>query len=178
MVIDIVFNIAMLLSLSIVYTTHNLRLLKVGHLKHLLMGVVIGIVGVLIMRRPFVYQAGIFFDSRSILLGVSGMFFGFITTLIASLIMVVYRIHIGGNGTLVGALIILCSMGVGTLWHRLRFKKVVKEGRYSRKIEFLLVGLITHVLVLLILFFIEKGDELTPLSRLPLGNLSLLPPLE
>ncbi len=175
MVIDIVFNIAMLLSLSIVYTTHNLRLLKVGHLKHLLMGVVIGIVGVLIMRRPFVYQAGIFFDSRSILLGVSGMFFGFITTLIASLIMVVYRIHIGGNGTLVGVLIILCSMGVGTLWHRLRFKKVVKEGSSTRKIEFLLVGIISHILVLLTLFFIEKSLRLGVIKMMSLPLLLLYP---
>ncbi len=175
MVIDIVFNIAMLLSLSIVYTTHTLRLLKVGHLKHLLMGVVIGIVGILIMLRPFVYQAGIFFDSRSILLGVSGMFFGFITTLIASLIMVIYRLYVGGNGVIVGVLIILCSMGVGTLWHRLRFKKVVKEGSPSRKVEFLIVGLIIHVLMLLTLLFIKRELRLEVIKMMSLPLLAVYP---
>ena len=58
MVLDILFNIAMLLSLSIVYTTHNLRRLKAGPLRNLIMGIIIGAVGILIMSRPFVYQEG------------------------------------------------------------------------------------------------------------------------
>lgn len=145
MVLDILFNIGMLLSLSVIYTTHSLRRLKPGPLRDLIMGLIVGAVGILIMSRPFIYQEGIFFDSRSILIGVSGMFFGFTTTSIASLIMIVYRLYIGGSGAFTGILTILCSLGVGTIWHRWRYPKLIKEESVDR-FEFYLVGLIINIL--------------------------------
>ncbi|NLA93224.1 MAG: PAS domain S-box protein, partial [Spirochaetales bacterium] len=105
----------------------------------------------------------------------SGMFFGFITTLIATVIMAIYRLSIGGNGALVGVLIILCSSGVGTLWHRLRFKKVVKEESYSTKVEFLIVGIIIHVLMLFTLFFIKDDLRLEIIKRMSLPLLLVFP---
>ena len=169
MVLDILFNIAMLLSLSIVYTTHNLRRLKAGPLRNLIMGIIIGAVGILIMSRPFVYQEGVFFDSRTILIGVSGMFFGLISTSIASLIMIVFRLFIGGSGALTGILSILCSLGVGTLWHRWRYPKLIEEEPVAR-FEFYLVGLVISVLEVLSFLTIpnQAQFEIAKLMSIPI----------
>ncbi|WP_252345769.1 LytS/YhcK type 5TM receptor domain-containing protein, partial [Shewanella indica] len=42
----------------------------------LLIGVIIGGICIALMLTPWSYEPGIFFDSRSVLLSISGLFFG------------------------------------------------------------------------------------------------------
>ncbi|MFA7371558.1 MAG: diguanylate cyclase, partial [Sphaerochaetaceae bacterium] len=145
----------MLLSLSIVYTTHNINPFKLHRGKNLLIGLAIGVVGILIMSRPFIYQEGLFFDSRSILIGISGMFFGAPATLLASLIMIIYRLMVGGSGVVTGLIVILSALIVGSIWHYWRYDEVTKGNTRIRG-EFFLVGLVIHIAMLLALFFVPQ----------------------
>lgn len=97
MFIDIVYNIALLLSVSIIYATFPFKAQRQTNGVRILLGLVIGAVGLLIMSRPAVLLEGVVFDGRSILLGVAGMFFGAVTTIIAAIMMIIYRIFMGGG---------------------------------------------------------------------------------
>ena len=48
-----------------------------------LVGLVIGAIGVTVMLTPWTFGQGIVFDTRSVLLGISGLFCGFLPTAIA-----------------------------------------------------------------------------------------------
>jgi len=83
---DMILNASLLLTISIIYNSLFIKQLKKKKLYDALMGVVIGIVGILLMTNAVDVSSGIIFDTRSILISTTGMFFGFIPTLTAVLI--------------------------------------------------------------------------------------------
>lgn len=177
MVIDIIYNIALLLSLSVIYATLPIRRIRDDRLFLVLMGIILGAVGVLIMSRPLVLSPGVVFDGRSILLGVTAMFFGIIPSSIAAFAMLVYRIFLGGGGTLTGSLVILSASGIGVAWHHLRFNTFM-ESKNPNHIELYLVGLIVHIVMLACMLFLPPdmrrevflGLTLPILLVYPLGS--------
>jgi PAS domain S-box-containing protein len=56
---------------------------------------------------------GIFYDSRSVLISVTAMVFGFTPAIISAIAAVIYRLLIGGTGVLPGLFIILASLIIG-----------------------------------------------------------------
>lgn len=147
MLIDIVYNIALLLSISVVYVTYPFKAQTRSAVVRMFFGLAIGLVGLLIMSRPAVLFQGIVFDGRSILLGVSGMFFGAVTTIIAAVMMIIYRIVIGGGGMWTGISVICSSCAIGVWWHHKRYR-LFMESHTHPGIEVYLVGLAVHILML------------------------------
>jgi len=147
MVIDIIYNIALLLSVSVVYATYPFKAMRTTKRFLTVMGVAIGLVGMLIMSRPFVLSEGIVFDGRSILIGVTGMFFGPIPSIIASCMMVLYRIYLGGSGMVTGISVISTACAMGVLWHGFRYKKFMQT-KSPANFELYIVGLLVHVVML------------------------------
>nr|WP_282433215.1 HD domain-containing phosphohydrolase [Dehalobacter sp. UNSWDHB] len=90
------------------------------------------------------------------LLSVSGMFFGALPTLIAGIIMIAYRVIIGGPGMYMGVAVILTTSVMGVLWHKFRFQKILHR-KYPYIIEFLIFGLIVHIDMLLCMLFLPEG---------------------
>ena len=169
MAIDIVYNIALLLSLSAIYAIYPFKFSRKNILHVLALGIAIGLVGMLIMSRPFVLAEGLIFDSRTILIGVAGMVFGFLPTGIAVIMMVAYRLLIGGSGIITGVTTILTSFAIGVTWHHFRYQKFIKKST-PLQIEPFLVGLIIHVVMLLALFLVQQEpiDEVFQVMVLPL----------
>ena len=155
MIVDIALNILLLLILSVVYATYPFKNYKRLFSHSPFVGIVIGILGVLVMLNPVVIEQGVQFDSRSILVGVSAMTFGFLPTLIGSAIMVIFRIFLGGRGLLSGIALILVSFSVGSLWRKYRLKKISIRQHYFG-LEFLLVGLVVHLGVYLCIFLLPR----------------------
>lgn len=151
MILDVVTNIALLLILSVVYATYPFKDYKTLSSHSILVGCVVGVFGILIMLKPFVLATGVIFDSRSILICVTGMFFGFVPAALASFIMALYRIFTGGSGLPTGLLVILFSLLVGTLWHKYRLRSFVEKQKLLN-LEFLLVGFINHIGMFFIMF--------------------------
>ncbi len=169
MVADIVFNITILLILSVVYSTYPFKSHKKHPLYKPLVGVAIGLFGILIMLFPMIIEEGIRFDSRSIIVGVGAMTFGILPSLVSAAIMSVFRIILGGSGTLAGVSIIFVSFAVGSLWSTFRLKKVLNRQRYLG-IEFFFVGVITHLGVFFCLFLLPREIQSTilPVMAVPL----------
>ncbi len=77
--------------------------------KRLLAGLLLGGMAMALMLEPWELFPGLFFDTRSILLGVTGLFFGVLPTVAAMAMAVSLRVAQGGLGLYVGCAVILAS---------------------------------------------------------------------
>ena len=157
-VIGLVQNIAVLLTFAMIY--ENFWLKKEDSSKiyiKILTGFFLGIIGIVIMYTPWTLIPGLVFDTRSIMLAISGLFFGTIPTLIAIIVTSIMRIIIGGPGAIMGIAVIISSGLIGLLWRRFRSKW--KENNIY--IELTLLGLTVHVVMLACTLFLPS-DRIIP----------------
>jgi len=133
-------NLFLLFSTIFIYTTLRYSENRNIFVK-ILTGAAIGAFTYLLMRNPWALDEGLFFDARSVMMAISGVFFGLIPTLVASIVPIFYRISLGGSGVYSGVLTIIVSGGIGLTWRYIR-KLFPKLGIYA---EYLLLGVIVHV---------------------------------
>ena len=74
-----------------------------------LVGVVLGGIGIGVMLAPLTLMPGVIFDVRSVLLAITGLFFGAIPAAIAMAMTAAYRLSLGGAGAWTGVAVILSS---------------------------------------------------------------------
>lgn len=103
-------------------------------------GILFGLIAILLMVWTVVVPPGYFFDTRTVLLSISGLFFGLVPTVVAAVFAVLYRLHLGGLGVAAGVLITLWAAGAGIFWH-LRRKDVLERIGWH---ELVLFGLVVH----------------------------------
>jgi PAS domain S-box-containing protein len=109
-------NAVFLLALVVVFDVTWRRRLVGRPLRQIALGVIIGVIGVAVILTPFQFEEGIHFDTRSVLLGISGLFFGLIPTLVAMAIVAAVRLYEGGAGMWTGFSVILASGVFGVAW--------------------------------------------------------------
>jgi diguanylate cyclase (GGDEF)-like protein/PAS domain S-box-containing protein len=107
-------------------------------------GIIIGLLGILLMVNTVSFSSGVIFDSRSILVSVTGLFFGYVTTIIATIIISVYRLLLGGAGAFTGVMVTVVTASIGLIWHQLRMNKILNKPK-KIWLEFYLFGLISHI---------------------------------
>ena len=84
---ELIYNAALLLALVLIYDILGVRLRRGKfHLRQIPTGLLIGAIGLAVMLTPWVLIPGVVFDTRSVLLSISGLFFGSLPTVIAMLI--------------------------------------------------------------------------------------------
>jgi hypothetical protein len=93
----LVYNASLLLALALLFDLVAIRLpIAKINIWQIPLGVVIGGIGITVMQTPWILTPGIIFDTRSIILGISGLFFGLIPTVIGMLMTAAFRIYQGG----------------------------------------------------------------------------------
>ena len=71
-------NSALLLAVAFLFDVVASRLrIRQSSLWKTLIGLALGGIGIIVMQTPWIFGSGIVFDTRSVLLGISGLFFGF-----------------------------------------------------------------------------------------------------
>src|SRR5665647_1162535 len=110
---DIFYNLAFLLTLTIIYTVFQNKVNKGTMVYNILLGISIGTVGIMIMTASIQLGDGITLDARSILISVTGLFFGALPTLIAGVMIILYRVLMGGAGIYPTFLIIISAGTIG-----------------------------------------------------------------
>lgn len=134
-------------------------------------GLLVALIGYLLMLTPWMIQPGLFFDTRSILLAITGFLIGPVPTLIAMALLSILRLVMGGPGQWMGLIVIISSGLIGILW-RLpkRFKR--QPAHWS---TLFLLGLSVHVVMLLSTFLLPK-PMIWPIIRHMILPLILLYP--
>jgi hypothetical protein len=137
---------------------HNYILRKFSHstVKYqLLSGGLFGIIVVLGMLNP-IFENTVIFDGRSVVLFIGSYFGGFFVALIAALISIMARISLGGEGVLMGILIIITTIVIG-LFSR---KFLILQPETIRKKVLILISIFfLHICLILILHFMLGGDK-------------------
>jgi len=138
-------NISLLLAAALLFDVIAVRW-RVGEalLTQALVGVVLGTIGIMVMLTPWTLMPGLVFDTRSVLIGISGLFFGTLATAVTVAMTAAFRVFQGGQGAGVGVSVIVVSGLIGIAWRH--FKKQPLHLTSWR--ELYLLGLVIHVFML------------------------------
>jgi len=147
--VALVGSTTLLLLLVYVYDQLNvLRWMPRTWIRQVIAGLAIGTIGIFVMLMPWTFVEGIVFDTRSVLLAVSGLFFGVIPTMVAVLMTAVFQLIQGGSGAWTGVSVIIASGAIGVAWrhaHRRQLASLSFRTLYS-------LGLVVHVVMLALMF--------------------------
>lgn len=168
--LNLLLNTTFLVSISIIYNLFFQRIQKQKLLYQLLGGVILGLAGIVLMLISLKLPNGVIFDTRSILLSISGLFYGFVPTSIAALIIVAYRAFLGGPGMYMGIAVAVSSAALGVLWRRIR-----KNPEKLSKPEYYLFGLVNHIVMLLCIFVLPKAIQMETLGNIAVPVLTIYP---
>jgi PAS domain S-box-containing protein len=161
----LIHNVALLISIALLFDIAKFRLpgskFRPGQIPQ---GFLIGGIGIGIMLSPWVLAPGIVFDTRSILLAISGLFFGLFPTVIAILMTAAFRIHQGGAATIMGVAVIISSGLIGIIWRHVLKEKIMQIS-WLKLYGF---GIIVHLTMLGCAFLLPW-----PTAVKILGNISL-----
>ncbi|WP_052315005.1 sensor histidine kinase [Thiocystis violascens] len=140
----------------------------------ILVGVLLGAIGMAVMLTRWELLPGLFFDTRSILLATSGLFFGGVPTLVAMTMTGGFRLVQGGVGAGVGIAVILASGLIGLGWRRWLMRRRLSLAELSLR-EAYVFGLVVHVAMLLLMLILPLPMALEVLARIGLPVLAIYP---
>src|SRR6056297_1812948 len=89
---DILLNITILIWMAVMNSAFVGDYFKRNWLKKVGLGLILSTISIIIMSISFEIVDGFYFDVRTILLSLSGLFLGVIPTLVAVIISIIYRI--------------------------------------------------------------------------------------
>ncbi|HEX5148787.1 MAG TPA: LytS/YhcK type 5TM receptor domain-containing protein [Candidatus Limnocylindrales bacterium] len=141
-------NAALLLAVAVVFDALLLRVtVDRTRLQRAISGLVLGVIGVSLMLTPWQFAPGIFFDTRTVLLNIVGLFFGAIPTLAALAVMIAWRVAQGGPAAFTGIVGMLVAAGLGLGYREFRRRRRQDLADLSFR-DLYLFGLGTHAVTL------------------------------
>lgn len=159
--IGIIENVAILVAIAVLYDFIWLKFEKRRKFfLQLILGLLVAGIGIILMRSPWTLVEGIVFDTRSVLLTISGLFFGGVTTIVALIGTALYRIYMGGSGVYMGVAVIITSSLISLVWRKFR-PKLIKEKRID---EVYLVAVVVHLIMLGCTIFLPQENRISTLS--------------
>ena len=141
-------NAALLLAVAVVFDALLLRVtFDRTRLQQAIAGLVLGVIGVSVMLTPWQFAPGIFFDTRTVLLNIVGLFFGAIPTAATLAVMITWRVVQGGPAALTGIVGMLVAAGLGLAYREYRRRRRQDLADLSFR-DLYLFGLGTHAVTL------------------------------
>lgn len=170
--LGLVYNAALLLSLALVFDLASLRWgTWQSSVRQVVIGIILGAIGIAVMLTPWHFAPGIIFDTRSVLLGISGLFFGTIPTLILMGMTATVRLYMGGTAAAAGAGVIITTGLIGIAWRRMRRRPLTE---ISGK-ELYLFGIVIHLDMLALMLTLPWPTAVSVLSKITLPVLIIYP---
>ncbi|NCC24345.1 MAG: EAL domain-containing protein [Deltaproteobacteria bacterium] len=124
--VTLVQNAALLLASALLFDLFGTRWkTESSHLvPKIVFGLILGVIGMVIMVTPWTYMPGVAFDTRSILIGTTGLFFGAVPTAVTMIMTSGLRILQGGSGIWMGVTVIVVSGLIGLAWRLARHHRL------------------------------------------------------
>lgn len=136
-----------------------------------LQGLLFGGAAVIGMMRPLVLGPGLIFDGRSVMISLAGLFYGPLAGGIAAGLTFLYRLALGGQGLLMGGLVIAASALLGVFFH----DRWVRRGKPLNASRLLGLGFLVHVAMILLMFTLPGGIALRVMEQIGLTVLVAYP---
>lgn len=169
--IGLINNAAYLLAIVLLYDTLANKKEDSSLKKNFLQGILLGIIGIAVMSTPWVLRPGAIFDTRSIVLSIGGLFFGFIPTATAMIITGFFRFFQGGIGTWTGIYVIVTSGVIGLAWRKTRKTNMADISA----LELYLFGFVVGLNMLLWMFTFPTEIALQILKNISLPVMLIYP---
>ena len=170
--IGLINNAALLLALCLLYDMLGLKLHERKTLiQQILTGIVLGAIGLAIMFNPWNFGQGVVFDTRSVLLVISGFFFGTIPVVLAVMMTGFFRFVTGGAGVWTGLAVIVTSGALGLLWRHYR----PNRNQQPSIGELYLLGIVVHLLMLGWFFLLPWQFAIDVLSKISFPVMFIYP---
>ncbi len=163
-------NTTMLISIGIVFNLFYQKIKRQRIVFKVLGGLILGLTGVALMVTSIPLNNGMIFDTRSILVSVSGLFYGVLPTSVAVLMILAYRAVIGGSGMVAGMVVTVLTAATGVLWGVLR-----KEKKKKSWLEYYAFGFVTHIVMLLCMLLLPQAIAWETLKAIALPVLTIYP---
>ncbi|GMW02811.1 MAG: hypothetical protein AMXMBFR84_39470 [Candidatus Hydrogenedentota bacterium] len=164
LVLNLIQNVALLVTLVVVHPLLARRFRIRYPWFHILSGLLFGGVCVIGMMAPVQIAPGVIFDGRSIVLSVAGLFGGPIVALVAAIVSGSYRLYIGGSGAIPGIVVIVEATTIGLAFNYLGRR----DSKFMSLFWFWVLGLVVHAAMIFTLLLM-LGDQLGPNPILNLG---------
>jgi PAS domain S-box-containing protein len=116
-------------------------------------GLAAGVLCIALMWTPYQLEPGVQFDTRSVVLSLTGLFFGPLATVAAVVLAAAFRLWLGGVAAWTGTSVIVSSATLGLLLRRL-WRRDITELAWT---QLLALGLAVHVVMLALMFTIPGG---------------------
>jgi len=146
MILELLQNVALLVTLSVGLQLLAQRIDRPGLLYPLAAGALFGAVGVVAMMTPLEFVPGVIYDGRSIIVSLAGFIGGPVTATVAALMCAAYRLYLGGAGAVVGVLVVIESALFGVAFYYLRRR----NPRWERPVWLWLFGVVVQSVMLLL----------------------------
>ncbi len=168
---SLVNNAALLLILGYLSTLVSRHWQGKARLGQILRGLLFGLVVIGVMLSPLQLAPGLVFDTRSVVVCISGLFGGPITAAITALFSITYRIWLGGVGVAPGITSVLSAavIGVAFFYWRKRWK------RPNNALYFYLFGLLVHAVIIAGMFTLPRELAWQTVSTITLPVLLIYP---
>jgi diguanylate cyclase (GGDEF)-like protein/PAS domain S-box-containing protein len=170
--IALINNVALLFVVAVIYQLNNHINTRYARLKQVVSGLLTAFTCIFIMLVPFELSQGVYMDTSLILISVSALLFGPISTLITFVTTSIFICIQGGTNAILEVSIILSSAVMGYLWQVLihnRFKKLQWLSAYC-------LGLVVSAIMIAIMLIssVQGINEIALLSFLLYPFLSVL----
>jgi PAS domain S-box-containing protein len=170
-IIDLVYNLSTLVALSIISGFVDQRWQSTTKPGAILQGLLFGCVAMLGMINPLVFEPGLVFDGRSVVISLAGLFFGPVAGVISAAMAVGLRVFQGGMGVVTGVSVISASFLIGVLYHYIRKKR----NRRISSLFLLRFGLTVHIVMLGLMFTLPYNSAIAVINRLGIAIVVFYP---
>lgn len=172
-IIGLLQNIAILLAFTMLYENFWVKNEESKSLgAKILVGFILSGIGLILIFSPWRLGPGLVFDTRTVMISISGLFFGFVPTLITMLVTGTVRFMVGGDGIWMGIATIITSGTIGLMWRY--FRPAWRTGKYLR--ELFALGLLVHLVMALCVFLLPAEKILFTLKVIAIPLVFLYTP--
>ncbi|HET6786224.1 MAG TPA: PAS domain S-box protein [Erysipelotrichaceae bacterium] len=169
--VELLDNAEFLLILVVIYEFSSIFLRRFKKYHWLIRGFLIGLIGIAIMSVPYEFTSGLVFDTRSILLSATALIFSTGTLIVSAVIMILYRVYMGGVGALTGVLVITSTSIIGYFWK----KYILNISDRHKWLNIYFFGVITHIGMLLCMFALPFETAINTLKELSIPVMLIYP---
>ena len=171
-IVDLIFKLSLLIAISILSGFILVRFEPTKLTGKSLQGLLFGLAAVIGMFDPFVLSKGIIFDGRSIVISLCALFFGPLSGAIAAAMALIYRIVIGGEGVVMGTMVIVSSFLIGYIFHIRRTKNPDWKLSAFKLYQF---GLFVHAAMLLLVLTLPLANIVNAYKSISLTVMGIYP---